>query len=60
VADYHRLHASVLERLRRFKQAYQAARRAHTLDSGNSAVKADVKRTRNKFLASCLGLPVPA
>jgi tetratricopeptide (TPR) repeat protein len=59
-AAYHQLRASVLERLRLFKQAYYAARQAHSLDSGNLAVQADVKRTRKKFLARCLGLPVPA
>lgn len=56
MADYHRLRASVLERLGRFKAAYFAAKKACFIDSKNPALANDVRRIRKKFIIQRVGL----
>ena len=56
VAEYHRLRASLLERVGLYAKAHEAARQACGLEPGNLALVQDVKRTRRKLALRIVGL----
>jgi hypothetical protein len=56
VADYHRLRASLVERMGRYKTAYQATTSARRLDPTNLDLVKDARRTLKKILIQYVGL----
>jgi tetratricopeptide (TPR) repeat protein len=56
VADYHRLRASLVERMGRYKTAYQATTSARRLDPTNLDLVKDARRTPKKILIQYVGL----
>jgi tetratricopeptide (TPR) repeat protein len=56
VVSHLRLRASLLERLGRYKNGYQAAQKARRLDPSNSELARDAKRMFRKSIAKSLGL----
>ncbi len=56
VASYHRLRASLLERITDFKAAYQAVKRSQYLDSTNIELVNDGRRIFKKLLIQRTGL----
>jgi tetratricopeptide (TPR) repeat protein len=55
-AESHRLRASVLERLGRYKDAHDAAKRALSLNRKNHDLEKDVSRTLRKLISYRLGI----
>jgi hypothetical protein len=54
--DYPRLHASVLERLGRYKAGYRTAKRALLLEPANPELAGDARRMFRKAMANFVGL----
>jgi tetratricopeptide (TPR) repeat protein len=54
--DHPRLHASVLERLGRYKAGYRTAKRAVLLDPANPELAVDARRMFRKAMANFVGL----
>jgi tetratricopeptide (TPR) repeat protein/polysaccharide pyruvyl transferase WcaK-like protein len=50
ITTHQRLQASLLERLGRYREAYQCARRARGLDPADVELRADVRRTLKKLI----------